>query len=231
MGTQLMVQNTFMKRFWVGLIATLHLLSLSFICGSAHAQSAASSDSEAPMIDLQVVESGDAADSQVFSATVTDDVSVAEVVLYYRLEGDEQYARAPMEQIPSTNFYSVTIASLGDVESVIEYYINAADQAGNRVLRGFAFDPLRRVLESSTPAATQANNSAATAGAESAPVATAPSSGGMSTGRKILYGVLGVLVVGAVAAAATNSDSPPSMPMPEPEDPVIVTILPGNPVQ
>jgi len=219
-----------MKRFLSVWVAVLHVvMSTSLAVGPAYAQSS-ETDSEAPVVELPLVDSGSAADAQVFSATVTDDVGVAEVILYHRLQGENDYLRVPMVQIASTNFYSVTIESPGTEATIIEYYINAADTAGNRVLRGFAFDPLLRVLGGSAPITTA--DSAAAAPSESAEAAaTTPTKSGTSTGRKILYGVLGVLVVGAIAAAASSGGDDDPMPMmPEPQTPVTVTISPQNPL-
>jgi len=175
--------------------------------GPAHAQSLGELDTEPPKVDLQLVETGVAGDSQVFSATITDDEGVAEVVLYYRIEGgNTTYSRVLMSAIPGTSIYSVAVEPENDDPMVIEYYINAADEAGNRVVRGFAFDPLRRVLET---------GSSSIANAPTSPAATqpaVPSSGGLSTGKKILYGVLGVLAVGAIAAAAGGDSSDPEPP-------------------
>ncbi len=227
MVNQRMVQARSFKRLICVWVALLHLVfSTVLVVGPVHAQ--ATSDDEPPVVDLQVVETGNVGDNQVFSATVTDNQAVSEVVLYYRVAGAGNYQNVPMELIPGTSIYTVTIDVLTDEATVIEYYINASDTSNNRVVRGFAFDPLTRDL-------TAADNLASTAETPvpQAPVDTAaePISTGLTTGQKVLYGALGILAVGALAAAASggggsSSGSGGTNPGGGPTIPVIITADP-----
>lgn len=150
-------------------------------------------DTDPPRIDFKPVVEGLKGDSQVFSATVSDDLELADVVLHYRLDGESVYQNRTMTPIGSTGIFTTTV-KIDDSVDVIQYYIEATDKAGNRTLQGFAFDPIeRQLLESQVPAAQLARLE------EPAP--------GLSTGRKILYGVLGLIVVGALASAASGSGS------------------------
>jgi len=121
-----------------------------------------------------------------------------------------------MNALGSTDIHTVSIETEGTGATLIEYYIEARDESGNRSIRGFAFDPLERQL---VAGAGQAPPPVATSPVEAPPPAT-----GMSTGRKVLYGVLGLVVVGALAAAASGSDSGGS----DDNDnvPVVITIPP-----
>lgn len=191
------------RRVLTHLLALLHLMmSLMWIlpATSAHAQSAA--DSEPPVIDFEAVSEGYAGDSQVFTATVSDDTNVEVVTLYYRFSEDALYANRIMSPLGSSGIYTTTIET--DVAPAgttsIQYYMEALDSAGNRTLQGFAFDPIERELVD-TPVAV----------AESA---SAPVVAGMSTGRKIVYGVLGLVVVGAIASSAGGGGgSDPGVPV------------------
>ncbi|MGQ7844077.1 hypothetical protein ACUNV4_06360 [Granulosicoccus sp. 3-233] len=150
-------------------------------------------DSSPPVIESRAVEQGFKGETQVFTATVTDDRGVAAVFLHYRLDGESVYQDRRMEPLGSTGIYSTSLTTDSDVD-VIQYYIEATDLAENRTLQGFAFDPIERELvERALPVA-------------DAPAAEAPAPG-MSTGRKVLYGVLGLVVVGALASAAGGSGS------------------------
>lgn len=165
-------------------------------------------DTDPPRIDFKPVVEGLKGDSQVFSATVSDDKEVEAVMLHYRLDNESVYQNRTMSPIGSTGIFSTTLKVDKTVE-VIQYYIEATDKAGNRTLQGFAFDPIeRKLLDRQVPAAQTSN--------------TVPEPG-MSTGRKILYGVLGLVVVGAIASAAGGSDSGGSS---APDVPVTITVSP-----
>jgi len=161
----------------------------------------------------------------VFSATVTDNQDVLEVVLYYRVADSGDYLYAPMQAIPGTSIYTVTV-DIDTTESVVlEYYVNASDVSNNRVVKGFSFDPLLRTLEAPEQIATAPEPVPA---AETAATTPAPAAPSMTTGRKILYGALGILAVGALAAAANSgggggASSTPSTPG-GPSIPLIITV-------
>ena len=130
----------------------------------------------------------------MFSATVSDDRDVADVLLHYRLDDESVYQNRTMTPIGSTGIFTTTL-KIDDTVDTIQYYIEATDKAGNRTLQGFAFDPIeRQLVERQVPAAQLSRE-------EEEPAQ------GLSTGRKILYGVLGLVVVGALASAAGGSGS------------------------
>lgn len=152
-------------------------------------------DIDPPVIDLQTVEEGVQGETQVFTSTVTDNEEVTEVTLHYRTDPNGVYEPREMKSIGGSNIFSVSIEPADKSAEVIQYYLEARDRGGNRTIQGFAFDPLERQL---VPP-----DQPVTAEAEPAEEPVAP---GMSTGRKVLYGVLGVVVVGALAAAASGGD-------------------------
>ena len=149
-------------------------------------------DTDPPRIEFEPVERGTAGDTQVVSAGITDDVDVESVTLHYRLDPEGPYTSVPMAPLAATDIHSASVETAGTGAEVLQYYIEARDGAGNRSIRGFAFDPLeRRLVEPGAPALAEAP-------------AEAPEPG-LSTGQKVLYGVLGVIAVGALAAAAGGS--------------------------
>ena len=172
------------------------------IVPAAHAQSDANEpaaideqlDSEPPLLDHSVIPTGNAGDAQVFLATVSDERELGDVTLFYRYKGEERFASLPMTPIDDSDNYSASLGTSADETRPIEYYIEATDAADNRVVQGFVFEPLVRELQPPPQAV----------GTSSDPAEDA--SNGMSTGRKILYVVLGVLVVGGIAAALDSGD-------------------------
>ena len=153
-------------------------------------------DVDPPVIEFEAVSSGNAGDSQVFAATVADNAGVKSVSLYYRFAESAAFEKRPMTLLGSSGIYTITIAA--DEQPIdstfVQYYIEAFDATGNRALQGFAFDPIERQLV--TPEATTASQ------ASIEPI----ESTGISLNKKILYGVVGLLVVGVLASASDGGD-------------------------
>lgn len=76
------------------------------------------------------------------TVTVTDNVGVKQVTLYYRPIGTEDYKRLSMNNIVNTDDYHATISSDQIKAPGVEYYIQAMDDAGNTLLHGYSFSPL-----------------------------------------------------------------------------------------
>jgi len=136
----------------------LHLsqLILAIVCvlGSSLALSQ-TADTVAPVIELEELEQAAADRSQVFTAQIAEDNQLRDATLYYRREGQLPYTPAPMQPLGNSGFYSVSIPTdTSDLRS-IEYYVQARDEAGNRTVSGFAFDPYLRILLPSAEVVTQ----------------------------------------------------------------------------
>jgi len=83
-------------------------------------------------------------------AIVTDNVHVAKVTLFYRTMGSAEYAEQAM--VPTVgDRYAAVLDSAKVVDPGIEYYIQAADEAGNTALRGFSFSPLLVAVGAASP--------------------------------------------------------------------------------
>lgn len=148
-------------------------------------------DIDPPVIDHESLETGLAGEPQFFSVKVIDDRGVGYVDLYYRDSANSDYAKAAMQASGNTDEYTVTIETLIG-QSKVEYYIEAGDNGGNRVLKGFPFYPLLRNLESPAAASLAANRTT-----------TAEPSGG----SRLLYILVGALAVGLLASASSGDDS------------------------
>ena len=122
-------------------------------------------------------------------ATVTDNIGVKNVTIFYRDIGETDFQRKEMERAPGTDDYSATLPAI--TVPGIEYYIQATDQAGNTLLHGHTFAPLTV-------------NVPAEAIAQQEPEASAPEKEAAATSEKgiskwVWIG-LGVLEVGALAS-------------------------------
>lgn len=150
-------------------------------------------DIDPPAIDHESLETGVPGQAQRFKALVVDDRGLKHVKLFHRDRSGVQYSSVDMEQVDSSSEYSVVIeTSLGQTR--IEYYIEALDTGGNRVLKGFPFFPLVRQLEPAPGTTTQVTEAAA------------PES-------RIIYVLLGVAAVGlAIALLSDESDPTPTQP-------------------
>ena len=81
-------------------------------------------------------------ESQIISATVTDDVAVQSVILFFRPSGIPTFNQRRMNRVGDSDIYSATLRAEELISSGLEYYIQAKDLAGNKILRGHSFTPL-----------------------------------------------------------------------------------------
>lgn len=177
----------------------------------AQAQFPSELDIDPPVIDHESLENGVAGELQLFSALVVDDRGIEYVDLYHRESPNSEYDKSPMEAVAGTSNFAVTLDT--DLnQKKIEYYIEAADTGGNRVLKGFPFYPLVRNLDLPE---------SVTATAENAPVAANDTSD-----NKWLYVVLGALAVGFLASSISSDGGSD----PEPADQVPLTINISSPL-
>lgn len=150
-------------------------------------------DREQPVIQHTAGTQGIAGDPQTFSARVTDNRSVAEVVLFARASELQPFSAIRMNAEQGSNDYRATITTdAGQLR--VEYYFTATDVAGQKTLSGFPYSPyIRTLLTNENTAGLQQKESAL-----KSPTSKSSSGGG----KKWLYVVLGVLAVGAIAAAS-----------------------------
>ena len=123
-------------------------------------------------------------------ATVSDNVGVKSVTVFYRNIGATDFQRTEMMREIGTEDYSVTLPAI--MAPGIEYYIQATDQAGNTILHGHTFSPL--TLAVSPDVLPQEGQDAMAV----APQDEKTEKKGVS---KWVWIGLGVLAVGAIAAS------------------------------
>ena len=182
-------------------------------------------DATPPVIELDETTEGIAGETQVFTARVTDDLGLRDVKLYYRFSGQEAYTDLLMQQLGNTGYFSANVPTEETETRSIEYYIQARDNGGNRVIKGFAFEPYVRFLVLPEPVQEppEQDTDIANAVAVEPPAPSEPES---SSKFKWWYLAVGVLVAGGLAAAASSGGDgggTPSTPQ------TLVTISVPNP--
>ena len=173
------------------LVSSLVLLPI------AHAAELAlpSGDLTAPVIKHTPI-SKDASPGQPvdIKATVTDNVGVKEVILFYRENPAADFKRLKMKRDLDSFIYTANIPSVDSPG--LEYYIQATDLAGNTLLFGHAFSPLTITV---APSAADEGKTKTVAAMESQ---TAPAGKEKKSGvSKWVWIGLGVVAVGAALAA------------------------------
>jgi len=179
------------KLFRTGFALWFALTQVMFGTSAAFAQSGLI-DVEPPLIEHEIISEVEADTRQTFFATVVDDDELDSVSLYYRFSGDPTYSVVLMNRVSYSSTYIVHLPTDSASDRNIEYYIQARDKAGNRTVRGYAFNPLVRNItaENAEPdAATSENTKAAETAASS------------NKNRTALYIVLGTLALGLLAGS------------------------------
>lgn len=130
-------------------------------------------------------------------ATVTDNVGIESVSLFYRRAGDAQYQRkAMLRETADSHLYTVTLGNNELTAPGIEYYIQATDLAGNSVLYGYAFEPIKLSVTGGAGETADTTAEAVNQGEAGKP----------KSNYTWLWIALGVLAVGALAASAGGGD-------------------------
>lgn len=193
------------------------LICFGVLTSTANAQS--EFDVNPPVIELDEMREGIAGETQVFIARATDDLGLQDVKLYHRFAGQTPYGSLLMTEIADSGYFSANVPTNDTETRTIEYYIQARDNGGNRVIKGFAFEPYLRNL--ATPEAPISPDNEIIAedpetdpgidpgidpgtNQEASPQSTAESKSG---GFKWWYVVVAIIVAGGIAAAAGGSDS------------------------
>jgi len=177
------------------------LFSCVFSAVLSTAVFAQSIDNVGPVIELEELAEAEADNSQVFTVQIAEDVLLKDATLYYRREGQLPFTPAPMKALGDTGYFSVSIPTDSTDLRTIEYYVQARDEAGNRTVSGFAFDPYQRRLQPSSERVDAATNTEPTVDVVQAD--TAPNEELPPLFRQRWFQVvLGVVAVGVIASAA-----------------------------
>lgn len=171
------------------------LIMLCVWSAAAHAQNI---DTIAPVVELEELAEGVADQSQVFTVLVAEDQTLKDVTLYYRRAGQLPFIAARMEPLGNTGYFSASVPTELDDTRTFEYYIQARDEAGNRTVSGFAFDPyLRTIAPSPEQLNTASNNNSDPVSASTSVNAKPP-----LLKRRWVQVTLGVIAIGAIASLA-----------------------------
>ena len=189
----------------LSLVCAIALALPLMLINIAFAQTA---DTIGPVIELEELADAQADFTQVFTVLIAEDVKLKDATLYYRRSGQLPFTPAPMETLGDTGYFSVSIPTENTDLRTIEYYVQARDEAGNRTVSGFAFDPYERRLTASTKVADSTTNETVVAPAD------IPSDGNDNTPNvlsnrwvQIGLGVLAVGIVASLAGGGGDSDS------------------------
>ncbi len=161
-----------------------------------------SGDLIAPVIEHTPIEKDIYAGQQVdIKATVTDNVGVKNVILFYRDANVTEFKRLKMNRDLDSFVYTAQLTAADSPG--LEYYIQATDLAGNTLLFGYSFSPLIIAVVPATMDDIATDNSNATA-------ATSVKVGEEKSGiSKWVWIGLGVVVAGAALSGGGNDPEPP----------------------
>jgi len=180
-----------MERFFHALVRVF-VLTLS-ITGITQADQLAlpGTDIIAPVVTQNNhVSTIDAGEDHQILVTVTDNMALKSVILFHRGVGHSEYQAITMRNVADTDDYVVTIRADQISVEGLEYYIQAADSAGNTLLHGYAFSP---VIIAIKPSVTDTTLTALTE--------PEPKLAKETSYKKWLWIGLGALAVGAIAAS------------------------------
>ena len=140
------------------------------------------------------------------SAKVVDvDTGIQSVSLFFRTKGATQYNRLPMESKAGSSEYIAEIPERYVQGNGVEYYIEAVDAAGNKILRGVNFSPLFIAIGQNTGAT---EDTAGATGDQAFPSPSeAMSSAEEDSNKKTWWYVAGgVVATGLVLAITSGGD-------------------------
>jgi len=130
-----------MKWFQMILVALLSFSFVLFPVVQAAELALPSGDLIAPSIEHTPIEKDIYAGQQIdIKATVTDNVGVKNVILFYRDVNATEFKRLKMNRDLDSFIYTAQLTATNSPS--LEYYIQATDQGGNTVLFGYSFSPL-----------------------------------------------------------------------------------------
>ncbi len=192
------------------------LLSISFILfpvAQAAELALPSGDLVAPVIEHTLVEKDiDSGQRVDIKATVTDNVGVKNVILFYRNANATEFKRLKMNRDLDSFIYTAQLTTTDSPG--LEYYIQATDLAGNTLLFGYSFSPLTIAVvpvAADNIAVTDNSDANAVMAASTAKTVEEKKKSGIS---KWVWIGLGVVVAGAALSGGggggNDSDPPPT---------------------
>ena len=183
------------------LVALLSVFFVLFPVVQAAELALPSGDLIAPAIKHTPIEKDIYAGQQVdIKATVTDNVGVKNVTLFYRDANAVEFKRLKMNRDLDSFVYTTQLTATDSAG--LEYYIQATDLAGNTLLFGYSFSPLTIAVVPAAMDAIATDNSNTT-------VATSVKVGEEKSGiSKWVWIGLGVVVAGAALSGDGGGNDP-----------------------
>jgi len=196
-----------MKWFQMILVALLSFSFVLFPVVQAAELALPSGDLIAPVIEHAPIEKDIYAGQQIdIKATVTDNVGVKNVILFYRDANAAEFKRLKMNRDLDSFIYTAQLTATDSPG--LEYYIQATDQGGNTLLFGYSFSPLTIAV---TPAAMDYSDANAAMAAATVKLDGEKKKSGIS---KWVWIGLGVVVAGAALSGGggggSDSTEPPA---------------------
>ncbi len=151
-------------------------------------------------------------ETATISATITDETGVAEVTLFFRPIGSNEYLQVAMPVL-NNHIYSVDIPNEYVQGPGMEYYIKAMDNAGNTVLKGLNFSPLTVAVKSkqntfSLPPLTEKETALMTELEQAeTEIDTSTTSTAQSNNKNWGWWLLGAFAAGTAIAISRNGSS------------------------
>ena len=195
-----------MKWFQMILVTLLSVSFVLFPVVQAAELALPSGDLIAPSIEHTPIEKDIYTGQQIdIKATVTDNVGVKDVILFYRDANATEFKRLKMNRDLDSFIYTAQLIATDSPS--LEYYIQATDQGGNTVLFGYSFSPLTIAV---TPAAMDNSDTQAVVDASTVGLDGENKKSGIS---KWVWIGLGVVAAGAALSGGGGgggSTPPPS---------------------
>ena len=198
------VRTTRSSKSVVQHLALVWLLAMVLSIISTQSVFGQSIDTVAPIIELEELAEGEADLTQVFTVLIAEDVLLRDAALYYRREGQLPFTPAPMQALGDTGYYSVSIPTDKTDLRTIEYYVQARDEAGNRTVSGFAFDPYQRRLK---PSSKITSSSSTQTTVQPTPTPPEEPNAPPLLKQRWVQVTLGVVAVGILASMASGGGS------------------------
>jgi hypothetical protein len=139
---------------------------------------------------------------EVIEADVGEGTKLVSIQLYYRFD-EGPYVNIPMWPTSRPGIYAAEVSTQEVQSDRMQYYILAEEDSGDQLFKGSESVPLVKKLADKSKAT---ESGATEAPLASSDTATNRSSLLSSDKRKYLYIALGVLAVGALAAAVSDDD-------------------------
>jgi len=195
-----------MKWFQMILVTLLSVSFVLFPVVQAAELALPSGDLIAPSIEHTPIEKDIYTGQQIdIKATVTDNVGVKDVILFYRDANATEFKRLKMNRDLDSFIYTAQLTATDSPG--LEYYIQATDQGGNTLLFGYSFSPLTIAV---TPAAMDNSDANAAMAAATVKLDGEKKKSGIS---KWVWIGLGVVAAGAALSGGgggSDSTGPPA---------------------